>query len=320
MLKKPEIRLPIAFIIKGKQGTGKSLLLNVIGNLINEKYYISSSNVNDFFGPFAEGFVNKLLVNMNEVEGRDTVDYEGKMKSFITESKITINQKGIRPYQINNFARLIITTNKNNPIKIDVSSKDRRYVVFETTDHFLQSKYTSNFWIKLIDYFKKPSFIAALYDDLINIDIENYNYQNNRPITKSYKNMRKLYVPNESLFLEDWIENYMTTHPSKSNLLIDYNGLEFYNRFITYTSQYAPENATKSLKKFYIEMEALNFPIEITKPNNKTTFRFNPIVVYKYLLERGWREPTGNEIFEENLDNRNDVEIIESNEYNFNLI
>jgi len=315
LIQKPHERLPIAFIIKGKQGTGKSLLLNVIGDLIGDKYYTSSSNVNDFFGTFAEGFVNKLLVNMNEVEGKDTVDFEGKMKSFITESKITINQKGIRPYQINNFARLIITTNKNNPIKIDVTSKDRRYVVFETTDYFLQPKFTSSFWTKLIDYFKKPSFIAALYDDLNSANIDNYNFSYHRPITKSYKNMRKLYVPNESLFFEYWIENYMSTH-TNSNLIIDYNGLEFYDKFTSFLSQYAPENNIKSLKKFYIELEALGFPLSIIKPNNKTTIRFNPVIIYKYLLDRGWRDINENEIWDDN----EKEEATECDDYNFSLI
>ena len=137
MIQKPAERLPIAFILKGAQGTGKSLLVDTIGELLGRKHYITSSKPEDFFGTFAEGFLNKLLVNMNECEGKDTIDFEGRLKSFITESSITINQKGIRPFQVNNYARLIITTNKQNPIKIDITSKDRRYIVFQSTNKFI---------------------------------------------------------------------------------------------------------------------------------------------------------------------------------------
>lgn len=88
--------MPICFIIKGSQGTGKNVFLDCIGNLINSDYYITSSNPKDFFGDYAEGFYRKLLVNINEVELKDTFDFEGKIKSFITEDTITLNAKFLR--------------------------------------------------------------------------------------------------------------------------------------------------------------------------------------------------------------------------------
>lgn len=311
MIQKPNERLPIAFIIKGKQGTGKSMIMNAIGNLINEKYYISSSNANDFFGNFAEGFLNKLLVNMNETEGKDTMDFEGRMKSFITEQKIVINQKGIRPFQVNNYARLIITTNKNNPVKIDITSKDRRYVVFKTTDKYLDKKYTDNFWIKLMNYFKTAGFLSALYDELNEMDIENYNFASNRPITESYKEMRKLYVPLESLFFEHYLEEYLN-HP-----LLDVEGVKLYDLFCEYCNNFAPENNVKSLKKFYNNFNSLEFPVQIIRPQNKTTYRFKPRECYKHMLNRGWRDKNDCVDIDEDVET---VEVEECNDYDFSLV
>ena len=83
-------------------------------------------------------------MNLNEAEGKDTFDFEGKMKSFISESTIVINPKNVRPTEISNHARTVIATNKANPIPIDVKLKDRRYAVFQSTDEYL--KKSSKFW------------------------------------------------------------------------------------------------------------------------------------------------------------------------------
>jgi len=50
MIQKPNEKISIAFIFKGKQGTGKNTLLDTIGNLINKQHYITSSKSDDFFG------------------------------------------------------------------------------------------------------------------------------------------------------------------------------------------------------------------------------------------------------------------------------
>ena len=89
--------------MKVKQGTGKNVWLNAVGNILGLQHYISSSNPKDFFGDYAEGFYHKLLVNMNECEGKDTFDFEGRIKSFITEDKITLNRKFVQPITIMNL-------------------------------------------------------------------------------------------------------------------------------------------------------------------------------------------------------------------------
>jgi hypothetical protein len=68
LIQKPGEKIPKYWAIVGLQGTGKNTLLDAIANVIGRKYYITSSNPNDFFSEHAEGFCYKLLVNMNELE------------------------------------------------------------------------------------------------------------------------------------------------------------------------------------------------------------------------------------------------------------
>ena len=288
MIQKPSERLPIAFILKGAQGTGKSLLVDTIGELLGKKHFITSSKPEDFFGTFAEGFLNKILVNMNECEGKDTIDFEGRLKSFITEDSITINQKGIRPFQVTNHARLIITTNKPNPIKIDITTRDRRYIVFQSTDKFIDILKGKTYF-KIKNHFTSALFLNYLYNELINMDITNFDFAN-RPITDSYKEMVKLYVPVEALHLEEFIINYKERSPLHYDSYEIHNGLDFFKDFQFYCKQNNfIQSGEMSLKKFYSNISSLNIPnMTMVKPNNKTSLKFKCSEAYDYLIKRGW--------------------------------
>ena len=299
IIQRPNEKIPIAFIIKGKQGTGKTMWLNAIGSLIGQKHYISSSNAKDFFGDYAEGFYHKLIVNMNECEGKNTFDFEGKIKSFISEDRITINPKNVRPSEINNFARTIITTNKANPIPIDVKTGDRRFVVFQTTDFFLDKKYGTIFWTNLLAHFKKPEFIACLYNYFNDLDISKVDWKNERPITEAYKQMCKLYVPIEALFFEEYANK-------NRGCLVDDKGepqgttwekeftprnKEVYDEYVKFSKANGFSNDIRfvaCIKNFNNRCEELEIPHKVIKSHGNNEFRFTPKEIYDFLIKKKW--------------------------------
>ena len=324
MIQKPNEKIPICFILKGKQGTGKNLLLSAISNIIGKEYYISSSRPDDFFGQYAEGFYRKLLVNMNECESKDTFDFEGKIKSFITEDTININPKFVRPTEVRNIARIIITTNKPNPIPIDVKSIDRRFVVYAGTEKYLDKKYNSIFWKKLYEHFNKNEFIACLYDYLNNINIENYNWMKYRPITEEYKNMRRLYSPVEALFLEHYITILKLERNDRflednnfNKKKDDYEKItlstlcRIYNEFCKNNGFIKNDVNIVNIKKFRSQLESLNAPIHIYKSNGITTSKFNCDELITFLKLKNYIDVNDDEI----IDNNIEEEIIDINEH-----
>tara|TARA_R110002126_G_scaffold142971_2_gene289130 strand:+ start:58 stop:2649 length:2592 start_codon:yes stop_codon:yes gene_type:complete len=323
IIQNPQKKNPIAFIIKGKQGTGKNVWLNAIGNLLGLQHYISSSNPKDFFGDYAEGFYHKLLVNMNECEGKDTFDFEGRIKSFITEDKITLNRKFVQPITIMNLARLIIFTNKPNPIPIDIRSKDRRYVVYDTTDVYLSAKYGTNFWKALVGHFNSPEFIACLYDYLNDMDIENFDWRTKRPITKAYLQMCKLYVPAEILFLENKMNTLLNSDAGRDALTgIAYadmegvdveeqeieeedgylnnerqllqNGIlgqELYKEYVAYCKEWGffkEASYQKTLTAFYSKLADFELPIIQKKEHNTIRYYFSMKEVMDFMKMKKW--------------------------------
>lgn len=294
----PNKKNPLAFIIKGKQGTGKNVFLNAVGNILGRQHYITSSNPKDFFGDYAEGFYHKLLVNMNECEGKDTFDFEGKIKSFITEDTITLNRKFVQPVVISNLARLVIFTNKSNPIPIDVRSRERRYVVFETTDKFLNKKYGTSFWKALITHFNRPEFIACLYNYLNTLDIANYDWRTNRPITDAYISMCRLYVPVEALFLQHKLS-------SSTELDFDIKGVDLYKEYTDYCSEFGfKKDSTfqKTIKSFYSKLTELGLPISTKQISHQTSYCFNRISVLEDMVSKSFINKDDDDIIE--MDNK----------------
>lgn len=307
IIQKPRERIPISFIIKSKQGVGKNLILDTIGNIIGQEHYISSSNPNDFFGEYAEGFYRKLLVNLNECQASQTFDYEGKIKSFITEQYITLNAKHLRQTQVENCSRLIFTTNKPNPLPIDIRSKDRRFVVVESTEKYLGKEFNTYFWTQARERFKNPKFLACLYDDLNSLDIENTNWLEERPITSAYIEMCKQFVPSEALFLENYIENNLCNDICKQlsikNSNIDIPTSEIFNSYNSFCETNKYNNEKISITKFHTRINELDLGITKVKTSSTTVYRFNPYIVYKNMVSKNWIVSRPDYSFDDDDDN-----------------
>ena len=283
-IREPTTNIPIGIVLKGPSGSGKSLLIETIGRILGKRHYIISSKPNDFFGDYAEGFCNKLLVNMNEIEGRDTIDFQGRIKEFITEESITVNPKFIRGYSIKNYALLIVTSNKPNPVSIDVLSRDRRWVVFDSTDKFV--KMSKDHWQVVRERFNQPSFTAKLYSYLMSLDISGFNPSGERPQTQGYKEMTEKGIPPFVMWLEELYradlqasKEALSTFQKKQRTAL---GTEMYKNFQKYKEEFGFNHADYSIKKFYSELRSFeqrgcNISVQKKMDGNNICFTYDGI-------------------------------------------
>ena len=312
----PAHKVPTCIILKGKQGVGKNIILDAIGNMLNKSHYITSSKPNDFFGEHAEGYYRKLLVNLNEAEGKDTFDFEGKIKSFISEDTIMINPKNVRPTEISNHARTIITTNKQNPIPIDVKSKDRRYCVFQSTDEYL--KKSRKFWSLLYNHLRKPEVMSALYQHFMSFDLSNYDWIKKRPVTQAYKDMCSLYSPVEALFfeefycLEQWKEVLEDEYEKNDYIKINTTILfEMYEKFCKKNRFLKDDTKATSIRSFVNKLVGLELPMTRGKSMGVVVWSFVPEKVYEFIEEKRWINSWKEEVVDE-IDGEDDEDIDES--------
>ena len=187
----------------------------------------------------------------------------------------------------NNFTFLIITTNKPNMVKIDVSSSDRRYIVYKATDKYLNRKYNSNFWQHLVKFFKSPIFISALYDYLNEMDLTTTDFRTERLecLTKSYKQLCSSFIAPEVLFLEEFC--YSFEHKD----LINIKSSTLYENFKVFCEENNLYRQYSTISNRNFTFKILEFPC-ITKNRHSggIYFTFNPQEVLKYFISKRWTE------------------------------
>ena len=127
----PDEKTLTMIILKGGEGTGKSLLVQQLGYMLGDKYTFTTANaVRDLFGNFNSVGKNRLLVNIDEVEKAQTDKVYEQLKQFITRTIVYINEKCEKPIYINDYSRYFLTT--NNECVLKISDTNRRIVAFES--------------------------------------------------------------------------------------------------------------------------------------------------------------------------------------------
>jgi hypothetical protein len=286
IVKEPRNRPPISFTFKGKQGTGKNMMLDTIGRLVGASHYITSSNPQDFFGTHAEGLHRKLLVNLNECEGKNTFGLEAQMKSAISEDTIVMNPKYQRPSVVQNHARLIKTTNSGSPFMIDVKGVDRREVVYETTDQYLS--YNSEFWKELFAHFNKPEFIAALYSYLMNMDYSDVDWIKDRPVTQAYKQMCQANSPTEALFLDDFLGRHDLGQRTTETHILSKDMYSEYKSFCADNNFYKAGSCIPTSRAFKSKLTDLKLPMTEKRSKKGLIWSFTPRSVADHMVKLGW--------------------------------
>jgi hypothetical protein len=145
------------------EGVGKNIILNLIKDIIGSEYYYSTSNLEHLIGNFNADAEAKILINMNECLWGGDKKKEGRLKEFITEDTLTINQKGVKTYNIDNYANIVITSNSD--WIIGVNQNDRRWQMIECSE----TKYEKDYYTTLVN-----TNIQDLTNYLYSIDLTDY--------------------------------------------------------------------------------------------------------------------------------------------------
>ncbi len=213
-IKYPAVKLPFAILITGKQGTGKNTILERFGDIVGEQHYNTTANLKNITGDYAEGMMNKLIVNLNEINFQDTKGKADVLKSLISENRMSFNVKYCRPIVQNVYALIIATTNNPCSMKLDIVSGERRWFIFRSNDKnrklkkIVNKKTKTSGWDIVHKRWENKEFIQQLYLYLMTLPIENFNFQQAQykmASTPAYNQLASYFVPNMALMLKDYI-------------------------------------------------------------------------------------------------------------------
>jgi len=292
IIQKPAEKLRYSIIFTGSQGTGKDTILVTMAKILGSHMVNSESNTENLCGKHATGLVKKLLVAFNESEARKSFEFEGIIKSLITEEKLTVNPKNMQPYDIHNRARLFVFSNKSNPIKFDGASQDRRFIGWKTTDKYISQP---KFWKQFYKMIQTPEFARSLYQHLNNIDLTNYDFSKERlnVLTETYRDMMRKQLPPVVEFMIEYVSQYNSTEFWDVELK-DREKI-IWETYKKWQSRNRPDSGKDSgyigtKRNFKGSFKSLNIPIKFYRSTGLCKFNFIPCVVYTFLCSRGWVE------------------------------
>jgi hypothetical protein len=173
---KPEGGPNTALVIVGKKGTGKNVFCEVLRHIVGDNQYCEVQTTEHLLGKFsANSIKNKLVTVADEAFWAGTKSHEGLLKARITNKYLTLEEKFMPQYKIENFNNLIILSNEK--WVVPVTADERRFLIVEIgNDKRNNHQYFGN----LIKEVNKGGAGAFLFE-LQNREIQNTQWLRNAP-------------------------------------------------------------------------------------------------------------------------------------------
>lgn len=265
LFQNPSRKTNVCLLIQGKQGTGKTTLVeNLLRKMMGRRYIYDTPDIDSVVGRFNSAIAGKFMVVLNEATGKDTYGVIDKIKDSITRTEVGIEYKGVDKIMVQDYCNYCYTTNNVKPIAI--TEDDRRFQVIECSD---KHKKDVVYFNKLYDAIADDDVIKTFYKFLMGRDIKNFNPERDRVKTEATEDLHELNRDSVDLFLE-----YAYT-PEFVAYQRCYRTLELYSFYEDYMSKIHYKNypnyiTFNKILKIYKD----KYGYKITKPSNVSTIEF----------------------------------------------
>ena len=182
-LQKPNKKLEVGILLHGLEGCGKNIFVEIIKELIGEKYIFQTGNIEDLTKGFNSHLSGKLLIIADEVIAYAGYKISDMLKNLITCPTLTITKKGMDGVKEKSFHSMICTTNNENSLRI--TENERRFFIL-SVDPAKKGKYS--YFKDLINEINNRNSIKCLFDFITARDISNFDFRQ-IPITELKKDM-----------------------------------------------------------------------------------------------------------------------------------
>lgn len=168
IMQHPNKKMGTSLVLRGKQGTGKTKVGQVIGSLLGEHYALVS-DPRYVTGRFNSHLVSCLLLHCDESFWAGDHAAEGKLKDLITGDHHFIEYKGKEPIRVHNYVRLFVTGNPD--WLVPTGFEERRFATLDIGEDRIQDKV----YFAAIDAEMENGGREALLNHLLHFDLASVN-------------------------------------------------------------------------------------------------------------------------------------------------
>lgn len=182
------------------EGAGKDTFLDAIGEIIGPEYfYNTGDSENQVFCRFNGHLKKTLLLKLEEVSFEVNKKFQSNLLNLITAKTQSYENKGQSSINLDDYKRIVMTTNKSVPVYITES--DRRFVLINCSEDKVGDY---EYWKQVYAALEKPETLQAYHWYLANKDISSFDLEK-RPITEFYKEVKLSLRPYHASFFQRWL-------------------------------------------------------------------------------------------------------------------
>jgi putative DNA primase/helicase len=199
-LQRPGEKMVTSIVMHGPDGAGKNLFWSVVARIYGK--YATQIGQPQLESQFNGWAAHKLFIIANEVVAPSEANQvEGPLKMLVSEDEIQINDKGMPLRKERNLSSLVFFSNKLVPLKI--FGTDRRQMVIKTPGPHPDKE---AYYAPLGTLCKEEGdeTAAALYDYLLNLDLEGFNAHTKPLITTGRNDIVSLSSSSTERFWQEW--------------------------------------------------------------------------------------------------------------------
>ncbi len=192
IFQKPNRKPGTALSLVGKQGAGKSILgAKILRPIIGRTHSYVTSDLEGVVGKFNQDSAGKLIIQCDEALNDKQLATGNRLKALITDGIRRIEGKGVNSVQVEDYARLLLTSNHiANSAPVDAD--DRRYTIIRVSDKYaakrtdasdaLTSEEKTEYWREFVKWLEEEETLPKImrflmdheYDErLIRVPLEN---------------------------------------------------------------------------------------------------------------------------------------------------
>ena len=137
IIQQPSTKVGTSLAIRGKQGTGKTIIGKAMGALYRP-HYVLVEDPRYIIGNFNAHMATTMLLHCDESFFAGDPRNVGKLKGLVTSDTHRIELKGKDSFEVKNYMRLLITS--NHDFVVPAALEERRFAVIDAGEERMQDR------------------------------------------------------------------------------------------------------------------------------------------------------------------------------------